>query len=84
MTYTAFMDGIELTPTSIPLSYDSASQTFSIYSEDLSMAGAHDISLIGEFADYLAGISKEYTFTLSIAELCLDPISLNASADLED
>ena len=66
-----------LTTATSPLSYDAATLTFTIYSEDVTDVGDFIITLRGVFANpAYSAYGEDYTFTLSIFPSCENPITL--------
>lgn len=73
-------DGIEMLPGSSPLSYDMVTRKFTIYSEDFSLLGMHEISIIGYFRNFpsVENSLPHPTAPIEFLDPCLRPASIQS------
>ena len=64
-----------LSPISIPMSYDSDSMTFRIYSEFMDLIGDHQLTLSGHLKDYPSMATEKFAekTVITILDPCIDP-----------
>ena len=76
------IDGTDPTidPTADPVGYDSATRTFSVYSESYSLLGSHEVSVLAYLVEYPYVESWPSYATIEFIDPCLDPFSVNAEA----
>ena len=76
-TYSTSFMGVDrvLTPLSIPMSYDSDSMTFKIYSELLDLIGDHQLTLSAHLTDYPSIATEKFAekTVITIVDPCIDP-----------
>ena len=84
LTYQADLSGQTLSPSTVPMSYEEASRTFSVYSQDDSHANSYMISLTASFANVQNGVvaTLESQFDILMPDLCLNP-ALTASSPVQ-
>ena len=61
------------------MAYDTASRTFTIYSEDVSLAGTRSITVEASLMNYsIIRTTAPVTTTIEIIDPCLNPLSLTS------
>ena len=83
LTYTATFEGVAIDPiTKPPMSYDTLSKRFSIYSEDFSLLGDRTITVRAFLTEYPVTETAfpNQSTTIEIIDPCLDPFSLTPTA----
>ena len=79
LDYTSSFNSAQIDSSSSPLSYDSASLTYAIYSEDRNLIGPNLIELQALFVQYPSVTSgSPVEIDLEIIDPCLDPFDLQA------
>ena len=83
LTYTATFEGsVADGTTKPPMAYDSASRTFTIYSEDFNLLGDRTFTVAASLTQYPTTVTSlpDASETIEIIDPCLDPFSLTATA----
>ena len=80
LTYEATFMNIAVNTGTVPMKYDTAIRTYSIYSEDFSLIGSHTFTLEAHLTNYpvTATPVKAVTANLEIGDPCGDPDSVVA------
>ena len=80
LTYTATFESTTIdTTTKPPMAYDTATRTFTIYSEDFDLLGMRSIAVEAYLTGYaITTTAAPVTTTIEIINPCLDPFSLIA------
>ena len=68
---TATFDGSPLSLTSVPMSYDDATGTFSIYSEDEGLVGLKTVTIDSQLIEYPTN-QNQLVFEILIVSACDD------------
>ena len=59
LSYSATFDGSPIDTNSAPMRYDSATRTFTVYSEDSQLLGSRTITVSAHLTDYPEVVSEE-------------------------
>ena len=84
LTYTATFNGSPIdttTKAATGMAYDTATQTFDIYSEDFALLGTRTITVAASLTTYPVTVTAtpDASTTIEIINPCLDPFSLTAT-----
>lgn len=82
--YKVYFEGRLLSKTSAPLSYDTLTRQFEIYSEDWNLIGFHSIEVEGYFVDHpaMTTVAPKLATTIEIEHPCLRPAKISAKDSL--
>ena len=80
-TYEATFQGAAINPTTSPVTYDTATRSFSVYSEDFDLIDAHPFTIHAFLTDHpTTATATPLAATLTIGDPCPDPNSVTAPA----
>ena len=76
--YDVFFEGQQIDTSSMPLSYDTTTRTFEMYSEQMALLGTRSIAIQGYFRDYMhiKSAPPDLETTIEILDPCLRPASI--------